>query len=229
MTTKAPFSLLAVFSLLVATTANAQDVLSAEKVFDAVSTTYGKVTDYTADVVITNGKNAPWKGALSYKTPVYLLIQFSDPKGQVLAIDGEKLQIFIPSLQVVLVQDYKKRSNSEIAALASKQGLNILRANYGVAFLQSPEYVPLDEGSKDMVMKLKLTPKSSGAAFSQIVVSINKDNLITRMEATQSGGDVLTLDLSNIKINQNIPDSRFQYDPPPYANMQSDFLFDSSE
>jgi outer membrane lipoprotein-sorting protein len=49
------------------------------------------------------------------------------------------------------------------------------------------------------------------------------------MDALTAGGDRIVLDLAGVKTNQNIPDTRFQYDPPPYANQQPDFLFDSSE
>jgi outer membrane lipoprotein-sorting protein len=206
-----------------------QDIMSAEKFFDAVSATYGQVQDYTAAVTITEGKNDPWKGRLSYKTPIFLRIDFDAPKGQVILMDAEKLTIYVPGLEVVLVQKYKKKNSAALAALASKQGLSLLRTNYGVAFYSSPGFVPLDEGSKEQVVKLKLSPKSSTSAFHQIVVSVGRDNLIRRMDALTAGGDRIVLDLAGVKTNQNIPDTRFQYDPPPYANQQPDFLFDSSE
>ncbi len=47
--------------------------------------------------------------------------------------------------------------------------------------------------------------------------------------ALQSNGSRLVLDLTGVKYNQSIPDARFEYDPPPVANVQDDFLFDSSE
>ncbi len=39
----------------------------------------------------------------------------------------------------------------------------------------------------------------------------------------------MVMDFANMKTNQNIPDSRFQYDPPPFANVVEDFLFDPNE
>jgi outer membrane lipoprotein-sorting protein len=215
--------------VLLASRAFPQEIVSAEKFFDAVSATYGQVTDYTAAVAITEGKNDPWKGRLSYKTPIFLRIDFDVPKGQVLLMDAEKLTIYVPGLEVVLVQKYKKKNSAALAAMASKQGLTLLRANYGVAFYSSPGFAPLDEGSKEQVVKLKLSPKSSSSSFRQIVVSVGKDNLIRRMEALAASGDRIVLDLAGVKVNQNVPDTRFQYDPPPYANQQPDFLFDSSE
>ena len=208
--------------------AAAQEILSAESFFDSVSASFSSIADYSAAVQITQGKSAS-SGTLWYKSPYYVRIDFSSPRGQVMVIDGEKLTIYLPDQAVALVQRYRKKAPTEAAALASKQGLAMLKANYGVAFYSTPGYVPLDEGSKEEVVKLKLTPKSSGAAFSQIVMSVGKDNTIRRMDATLSGGDKFVMDFTAIKTNQNIPDSRFRYDPPPSANVQEDFLFDSSE
>jgi outer membrane lipoprotein-sorting protein len=203
--------------------------MSAEKFFDNVSATYTTILDYTATVTLTTGKNSPWQGKLSYKSPVFLRIDFDVPKGQVLVMDGEKLTLYVPSLDVVEVQRYRRSVPSNLGGLASKQGLNLLRASYGIAFLTSPQPVPLDDGSKELVTKLRLTPKTSGAPFSEIVVSVTTDNLIRRMDALYQSGERMVMDLANVKTNQNIPDSRFQYDPPPFANMVEDFLFDSNE
>jgi outer membrane lipoprotein-sorting protein len=219
----------AVFIALSILPSYSQEIVSAEKFFDGLSATYGAVADYTATVTMTTGKNAPWQGRLSYKSPVFLRIDFDTPKGQVLVMDGEKLTLYIPGLEVVEVQRYRKSVPSNLGGLASKQGLNLLRANYGVAFLSSPQSVPLEEGSKELVVKLKLTPKSSGAPFSEIILSVGKDNLIRRMDALYASGERMVMDLVNVRINQNIPDSRFQYDSPPYANVVEDFLFSSSE
>jgi outer membrane lipoprotein-sorting protein len=214
---------------LAAAAAHSQEILSAEKVFDDVSAQYGKVSDYTASVIVTVGKTA-YSGRLSYKTPVFLRIDFDDPKGQVWVFDSEKLTIYMPSPQeVALVQKYRKRGPSELASMATRQGLTILRANYGIAFVSSPSPVPLEEGSKEQVVKLKLTTKSSGAPYSEIVLSIGQDKLIRRVDGVRAGGDKVVMDLVNVRTNQNIPDARFNYSPPPTASVIEDFLFDSSE
>lgn len=223
-----------VFALLMliaaAAVSHSQEILSAEKVFDAVSAQYGKLVDYAAGVSISVGKSAAYRGRLSYKTPVFLRIDFDDPKGQVWVFDNEKLTIYLPApADVVLVQKFRKRGSAELASLATKQGLNILRANYGIAYLSSPGFVPLDETSAEQVVKLKLSARSSGSPFSEIVLSIGQDNIIRRVDGLRAGGERLVMDLTGIRTNQNIPDTRFRYDPPPYANVIEDFLFDSSE
>lgn len=217
-----------VFLALSAPLALPQEILSAESFFDSVSSAFNGIADYSAAIQIASGKSVS-SGTIYYKSPFYVRIDFSSPKGQVMAIDGEKLTIYLPDQAVALVQKYRKKAPTEAQALASKQGLAMLRANYGVAFFSTPGYVPLDEGSKEEVVKLKLTPKSSGAPFSQIVMSVGRDNMIRRMDATLTGGEKFVMDFTGLRTNMNIPDSRFQYDPPPSANVQEDFLFDSSE
>jgi outer membrane lipoprotein-sorting protein len=217
-----------VFLVLSAPLAVCQEILSAESFFDSVSSAFNGIADYSAAVQITSGKSVS-TGTIYYKSPFSVRIDFSSPKGQVMVIDAEKLTIYLPDQAVALVQKYRKKAPTEAQALASKQGLAMLRQNYGIAFYSTPGYVPLDDGSKEEVVKLKLTPKSSGAPFSQLVMSVGRDNAIRRMDATLSGGDKFIMDFTGMRTNQNIPDSRFQYDPPPSASVQEDFLFDSSE
>jgi outer membrane lipoprotein-sorting protein len=224
-----PLSIAIIIALAAGVAAHSQEIFSAEKFFDGVSAQYGKVTDYTAGVSVFVGKSAVYRGRLSYKTPLFLRIDFDDPKGQVWVFDNEKLVIYMPApAEVVLVQKFRKRGNTELASMATKQGLNTLRANYGIAFVSSPGPVALDEDSKEQVVKLKLTAKSSGSPFNEIVLSIGQDNLIRRVEGSRAGADKVSMDLTNVKINQNVPDARFKFDPPPYANVLEDFLFDSS-
>jgi outer membrane lipoprotein-sorting protein len=222
---------IALFLALTAVAAlSSQEILSAEKFFDGVSAQYGKVTDYIAGVSVSVGKTVTYRGQLSYKSPVFLRIDFDDPKGQKWVFDNEKLVIYMPvPTEVVLIQRFRKRGSSELASMATKQGLNMLRASYGIAFASSPGLVPLDDDSKEQVIKLKLSAKSSGAPFSEIILSVGQDNLIRRVDGLRAGGERVVMDLTGIRINQNIPDSRFKYDPPASANAFEDFLFDSDE
>ena len=46
---------------------------------------------------------------------------------------------------------------------------------------------------------------------------------------TQASGDRVVMDFQNVRINQGVPASRFVYDPPPYANVVQDWLFDPEQ
>ncbi|MCX7787375.1 MAG: outer-membrane lipoprotein carrier protein LolA [Spirochaetes bacterium] len=205
--------------------ATSQEILTAENFFDRISTKYGEVKDYIAQVSITAEKEV-MEGTLFYKIPNLLRIDFSNPDEQVLVTDGRKLTLYIPQYRVVMSQTLKRRSSAAIAAMASRQGLLLLKRNYSIAYLNNPAPVPLDEKSKEMVTKLKLSWKSSDEGFRELILSINTDGLIRRIEGITVGYQKIVFDFKNIRINQNIPESRFRYDPPASANVIENFLFD---
>jgi outer membrane lipoprotein-sorting protein len=219
---------LLILCLLVPLGASAQsaDMVSAEKFFANLSASYGSVKDYEANLTITQGK-AVSRGKISYKSPLYLFIRFDDPANQVICFDGEKLTVYLPTEQVVLQQRYKKKPPSQIEALTTSQGLGLLQRNYSMAYLTGPAPAPLEDGSKEMVVKLKLVARGS-TSYSQMIISV-KDSLIRRVEGTQTSGDKVVMDFANIRTNQGVPDSRFVYDAPPYANVIQDWLFDPEQ
>jgi outer membrane lipoprotein-sorting protein len=77
-------------------------------------------------------------------------------------------------------------------------------------------------------VKMKLTARGS-TGYRQLVLAVSKENLIRRIEGVQTNGEKITFDFMNIRTNQGVPDSRFDYEPPAYANVIPDFLFDSEE
>jgi outer membrane lipoprotein-sorting protein len=206
--------------------AQSTDMVSAEKFFSTLSAGYGKIKDYEASLTITQGK-AVSRGRISYKSPLYLFIRFDEPANQVICFDGEKLTVYLPAEQVVLQQRYKKKPPSQIEALATSQGLGLMQRNYSIAYLSGPSAVPLEDGSREMVVKLKLVSRGT-TSYSQMIISV-KDSLIRRVEGTQSSGDKVVMDFVNVRTNQGVPDSRFVYDAPPYANVIQDWLFDPEQ
>jgi chaperone LolA len=206
----------------------AQEILTAESFFDEVSARYGKIQDYTARVVITRGQET-MKGKLSYKTPNMLRIDFTEPSEQVLVTDGEELTVYVPKYEVILLQKLKKRSQAALATLVSSQGLNLLKRNYAVAYLIGPDYMNLEEGSKEQVKKLRLASRSTSEGFRQITMAVGRNGLIRRITGVTINYEEFAMDLTDIAVNQNIPDTRFKYDAPAYANVYQNFLFDAEE
>lgn len=214
--------------LLVPLAASAQtaEMVSAEKYLSNLSASFGAIKDYEAAITITQGKTTS-RGRISYKSPMYLFIHFDDPADQVICFDGEQLTVYLPSEQVVLQQRYKKKTPSQIESLVTAQGLSLMQRNYSVAYLTGPAPVPLDDGSREMVVKLRLISRGT-SSYSQLVISV-EGSVIRRVEGTLSSGDKVQMDFQNIKVNQGIPASRFAYDPPPYANVVQDWLFDPEQ
>ena len=203
----------------------AQDILTAATFFTQVSEKYGNIGDYEAEITITRGETV-MMGVLLYKNPHLLRIDFTEPTEQVLVADGEKLTIYIPKYEVTMQQIFKKRSETSLTLMKGMQGLHFLENNYAVRYLEGPDPVPLVEDSEEVVVKLTLEPRSTTEGFRQLVLSIGEDNLIRQIKAVTLGYDELTLDFLAIRLNQNIPEQRFVYDAPPYANVFNNFIYD---
>jgi len=202
-------------------------IITANDYLNTVAAAYAEITDYEAKVTITKEKEV-MTGVLYYKNPSLLRINFEQPEDQVLVVDKEKLVIHIPKYRVTMSQKLKKGAGiTGGAVLAGSEGLKLLKRNYTVAYLESPDYVPLDEGSEDLVIKLKFEWRSSDEGFRQIILSVDQNNLIRRLIGVTSDYAEIRFDFADIKTNQSIPDTRFEYDSPASANTFENFLFEA--
>jgi len=219
------FRFLTVFLFFLPLAASAQDIVTAARYFDTVSEKYGSIADYTAKVSIVQGKTS-MDGTLLYKNPNKLRIEFSNPAGQVINSDGKTLTVFLPRYSVAFAQELKKRSDAAIAAMASKQGLNLHKSSYSIGYVVGPEPVPLDGTVGDNVVKLKLTWRSGTQAYRQLEISVASNGFIRRIIGVTGGQQTIQFDFTSIRTNIGIPDNRFDYDSPPTANMIHNFLFE---
>jgi outer membrane lipoprotein-sorting protein len=225
-------SIIAMFLALAAFAAGAQEnqILSAEKFLEAVSQKFGAVKDMEADISFTTGANGTWQGRLSYRTPIFLRIDFSVPSRQYLAIDPEQLVIYVPSLNVVMVQALKQRSSGQLTEMITAKGLGMLTRNFSVAWAVGPDLVPLEAGSTEMVYKLKLTPRVASTGFRSMTLSVTRERMFRRIEGVRAdSGETQVMDYRDVRTDQNLPDSRFRIDLPADANVIPDFLFDPED
>jgi outer membrane lipoprotein-sorting protein len=207
----------------------AQEIVTAEKYLEAVSERYGGVKDYEAHVVIRSG-NTDMPGQISYLSPNFLRIDFTRPESQVIVFNGEQLTVYLPEYRAVLNQEISRSSSAGGASLASAQGLTLLRRNYVPAFVSGPEPEPLDEGSRESVVKLRLTRRNVSEGFREIILSIDPDtHLIRRIQGTTIADALVRFDFSNIRTNLGIPEGRFIYDSPASANVYNNFMFRETE
>ena len=114
-------------------------------------------------------------------------------------------------------------------ALATEQGLELMKSRYSVAYLDSQDPVPLDEESEEMVRKLKLEWRTIDEGFRELTLSINEDLLIRRISGVTSGFQQIQLDFEKILTNQNVPEGKFRYESPPSANVINNFIFEPEE
>lgn len=225
-----------------------QEIVTASDFFNSVSERYREIEDYQANLTITQ-EDSVMSGTLYHKRPDYLLIEFDDPEEQVIAINGEKLIIYIPYLNVSMEQQLKPEEQQDptAASLATGQGLELMRNKYSIAYLDSQFPVPLEqeydefgepiltdetdetddagESEDEMVYKLKLEWKTIDEGFRQLILSINEDLMIRRISGVTVGFQEIQLDFEDIIINQNLPEGKFRFESPPSANVINNFIF----
>ena len=212
---------------LVAVTVGSQEIITATNFFNQVGERYQAIDDYIADISMRKGSTR-MNGELFYRHPNLLRINFSTPAEQVLVTDGSMLTLYVPALDVTMQQSLSSRQqDEEITALATREGLGLLRRLYNASYLEGPEPIPLEENSDEMVTKLRLTWRNPSEGFREIIVSINSDLMIRRMVGTTVNYDEITLDFTNIQVNQNLAESQFEYRSPPSANRFNNFLFEN--
>ena len=215
---------LVVFVCAPAVAISAQELQTATRFFDAVAERYATIEDYVATIVMRNGSER-MEGTLFYRRPNLVRIDFTSPENQVLVSDGETLMIHVPRHNVTLQQSLRQRDQN-VGGLATSQGLRLMRSNYSIAYLHGPAPVPLDEGSSLMVTKLRLDWRNTNEGFRQLVLSVDDNLVIRRIEGITPNFDEVRFDFRDIRLNQSIPSTRFEYTPPPGANRLNNFLFE---
>jgi outer membrane lipoprotein-sorting protein len=203
-----------------------QEIVTAEQFFSKVSDRYASINDYEAQVQINSGGQL-MAGDLWFKSPQLMRIDFRQPPDQVIVFDGQRLVVYIPQYKAVLQQDVgSDNAGAGAASLASREGLAMMKRNYAIAWESSPQAVPLDSGSSEMVQRLVLTRKSVSEGFKTIKISISPDTLLfRRIEGWTVANEKISFDFTETKLNQNIPTSRFLYDAPASASVYNNFLF----
>ncbi|MCL2805685.1 MAG: outer membrane lipoprotein carrier protein LolA [Treponema sp.] len=195
-----------------------QEIVTAEAYMGMVSDRFTGVRDFEANLSIRSG-NAEMAGRVSYLSPSFFRVDFTRPSGQVINFNGETLTIFIPDIRANLIQTISRRTSGNT-------GLSMLRRNYTPSFLTGPHPVPLDEGSRERVMKLRLTRRTVSEGFREIILSIDPDTrLIRRMEGRTIAETEVRFDFTGIRVNQGVPEIRFVYESQPSANTYYNFLF----
>lgn len=161
---------------------------------------------------------------VSFKRPNLLRIDCSNPAEQVILFNGDVLTVYLPGQSAVL-QQAARSSSTDGMSLATPQGLSLMSRYYTIAYETGQTSVPLDDISNEQVVKLVLNRRNMSEAFRTIKVAISAESkLIRRIEATTPRGELFVFNFTNYKLNQNISDQRFIYDPPSSANVYNDFL-----
>jgi len=199
---------------------SAQEILTAGRYLEQVSERYGSIRTYVASLSIQSG-GVQMYGRVYAMMPNFLRIDFSSPAEQVILYDGENLMVFLPGERAILNQPAVTQGGN----IATARGLNLLRRNYVPAYVVGPDPVPIDPGSSEMVIKLKLARRSLGEGFTEIIMDISPDTkLIRRITGRTITDTTVRFDFSGVSLNSGIPERLFIFESPPASNMYNNFL-----
>ncbi|HET7468380.1 MAG TPA: outer membrane lipoprotein carrier protein LolA [Gemmatimonadales bacterium] len=191
--------------------AHAQD---AAAIVGRSSRVYRSLSSLSADFVqvIDNPMidSATSKGTLVQAGQDKLAMRFTDPPGEAIVIDGEKIWIYTPSTTPGQVIRMPLPSGGPV------YGYNILAwlldrpaERYTAAYVRADR---LNGRAMDVV---QLDPAVPDLPFDRAIVWLDKeDGLPRRLEITEHSGATRTLTLSKMRTNRTVPDGTFTFKVP---------------
>lgn len=157
---------------------------------------FSSIKDFTANITQSVDGRSSLSGKIFFKKQNNFRIEFGN---SVLVSDG------------ITSWNYNKKENKIIITDYEEDG-SIFSINFLV--YQFPSQCTLKAGQDGSLRTLTLTPKSRSSNLGEVTLWINSDNLIVKIQTNDPAAGIVELSFSNIKTNQNLPDSNFQFNPP---------------
>lgn len=184
----------------------------------AVSRTYEAVNSLRADFTQTLrnpllGTERTSRGTLYQRQPDRFLLRFTEPAGDVILADGRYFWVYYPSVDE---QQVIRSSASE----PGRSGID-LRSQFIGDPLQRFQVQDLGpatvRGRTTRVLTLR--PRDAAGYRSLKVWIDDGDHLVRTFEIEGEQGVVRHFELTNVVLNPSLPDSLFQFTPPPDARI----------
>lgn len=154
--------------------------------------------------------NSTSRGTLIQAGPSKLAMQFSDPAGDRIVVDGESIWVYTPSTTPGQVIKTPLPSGGPV------YGVDLLGW-----FLDRPgdrytmRYVGTDRVGGTSVDVVELVPLAQEMPFRRAVVSIGRaDALPRKITVDERGGGTRVVTLSNLRTNPATSAQTFRFDPP---------------
>jgi outer membrane lipoprotein-sorting protein len=176
---------------------------------------FQSIEDYTADFKWVNG-DVHYQGAIKYKKPDKILLDFNEPKDQKIVSNGKVLYIYIPYLKVVCQQSLSESTESNILSTASETGLSKLLDDYSFSFYDTSSPQPFGNTRAYHMKLLQLKPK---VGFKQMDLWVSENGIILQSNGTSPNGVKVSLTFSNIRLNEELPDYIFDFEVPADAQI----------
>ncbi len=188
--------------------------LSLDELLDRIEKQFLRTKDFQASFVQetflkSQGKTEREKGRLYFMKPRKMLWLYDKPKEKTLVVNSEKSWLYVPEDQVAYVQDTDRllRSTATVRLLS---GLGGIKKDFQVQFAASEQ-----TDNREHYL-LQLTPYDRNAGFTKAYIEINRTTYhINQVRFDDPYGNVTRVRLSNIQLNRQLKDQKFQFKPPP--------------
>jgi len=159
-----------------------------------------------------NEFSEPATGMLRYKKPGRALWDYRSPDEMTVLLRDRRVHVYIADMNQMEVYDFSDRRSVRGLFLGFDQTSDDLRKSYKIALFEPGERRPDTRG-----VELVPRAKEIAAYFTRLKLWLrNADFAVVRIVIEgPAEGNLTSIDLTDIRINSNIPDSVFEINIPP--------------
>jgi outer membrane lipoprotein carrier protein len=193
----------------------AQDTLArGVEIAQRASTTYQQLSSFQADFqqVIDDSMLGTFRsrGRLIQAGTSRLAMRFTDPAGEAIVLDGQRVWVYTPSTTPGQVLRLPIPSGPTFGPNVLAWLLDHPAERYDISYLRSES---LDGLTLDVIA---LAPRDPDLPFTRAVLWIDRANALPRrVEIKERTGADRTLGLSRIRTNVPVTDATFRFEVPP--------------
>lgn len=182
-------------------------------IIERAAQSYKRITSFRADFrqVIADSMIGTFesRGKLVQSGESKLSMRFTDPPGEAIVMDGERLWVYTPSTTPGQVLRLKVPTDPTYGPNVLAWILTRPAERYQARYLRA------DAVGGRGVDVIVLTPIDRSLPFTQAVVWIDQfDNLPRRLEIRERSGQQRTLVLTAVETNRRVSEATFRFDIP---------------
>ena len=189
------------FILLLAFSVSAQD--KGNELLETVQKKYKSLSDLSAD----------FKQSLNGKTNL---------NGKIFISKGNKLRLELKNSTIIsdgtILWNYNKGQKKLVINNVSVSDPSSFSIDKFLYDYPSKSSVTLEKEDNHDVLLL-VPPKDNNMNFKKTRIWVNQDYLIINVSIENLSGSITILQFSNYKLNQNLPESKFNFSPPEGTNL----------
>ena len=176
---------------------------SGKETLKKIQNKFKSITDFSADfsqtIFLPNSKQGgSLSGKFYYKRKNKFIVEL---KNSTIISDGETVWNYDSRQKRVVISSFSDDPTS----------FSLERYIFDYPALCIVNLVSNEKGKDEII---ELVPKDNNIDFQSAKIWKNSDDMISKMEVVDLADTKYTFQLSSIKINQDIPDSKFDFTPP---------------